>query len=274
MRDMFDRIAPRYDALNRVISAGLDQRWRRRALDGIGVGAGDRVLDLACGTGDFCELAQARGARVIGVDFALQMLRRGRKRGSTFDSVQGDGEWLPFRTASVDVVTCGFALRNFVALEAVFREIARVLVPGGRVALLDVDRPRWAPLRRAHSLYFDRLVPLIGGLVSDRQAYRYLPQSTAYLPPPTELEAMLRRSGFEHIARETLLLGSAQILTGVREEGPADAESTPGSAPGQPTGPHAERHESDQEGPNDGDGKQGSGKKGSGPVSGAAGSGR
>jgi len=216
VREMFDRIAPRYDALNRVISAGLDQRWRRHSLDRIAVGPGDLVLDLACGTGDFCELVQARGARVIGVDFALQMLRRGQKRGFAFDSVQGDGEWLPFRTASVDVVTCGFALRNFVALEAVFREIARVLRPGGRIALLDVDRPRWAPLRLAHSLYFDRLVPLIGGLVSDRRAYRYLPQSTAYLPPPDELAAMLQRSGFERLDRETLLLGSAQLLTGAR----------------------------------------------------------
>lgn len=216
VREMFDRIAPRYDALNRVISAGLDQRWRRRSLDRIAVSPKDLVLDLACGTGDFCELVQARGARVIGVDFALQMLRRGQKRGFAFDSVQGDGEWLPFRAASVDVVTCGFALRNFVALEAVFREIARVLRPGGRIALLDVDRPRWAPLRAAHSLYFDRLVPLIGGLVSDRGAYRYLPQSTAYLPPPDELAAMLRRSGFEGLERETLLLGSAQLLTGER----------------------------------------------------------
>ena len=216
VRDMFDRIAPRYDALNRVISAGLDQRWRRRSLDKIGVGAGDLVIDLACGTGDFCELAQQRGARVVGVDFALQMLRYGRARGFDLDSVQGDGEWLPFRTASADVVTCGFALRNFVSLEAVLREIARVLKPGGRYALIDVDRPRWGPLRAAHSLYFDRVVPLIGGLVSDRQAYRYLPQSTAYLPAPEALESMLLRSGFVAVEREVVLLGSAQILTGKR----------------------------------------------------------
>lgn len=229
VRDMFDRIAPRYDALNRVISAGLDQRWRRQCLEKIAVGRGDRVLDLACGTGDFCELAKARGAGVIGVDFALQMLRHGQARGFAFDAVQGDGEWLPFRTASVDVVTCGFALRNFVDLAAVFREIARVLVPGGRIALLDVDRPHWAPLRAAHSLYFDRLVPLIGGLVSDRQAYRYLPQSTAYLPPPAELEAMLGRAGFEAIEREVRLLGSAQILTAVRVQ--EDSAAATGGMP-------------------------------------------
>jgi len=216
VRDMFDRIAPRYDALNRVMSGGMDQRWRRRALDKVGVDGGDLVVDLACGTGDLCELVASRGARVVGVDFALQMLKQGRHRGLAFRSVQGDGEWLPFRSASVDVVTCGFALRNFVSLEAVLGEIARILKPGGRAALIDVDRPTWGPVRAAHSLYFDHVVPLVGGLVSDRKAYRYLPQSTAYLPPPDELRALLSSAGFGNVERESLLLGSAQILTGVR----------------------------------------------------------
>ncbi|MAG30126.1 MAG: ubiquinone biosynthesis methyltransferase UbiE [Deltaproteobacteria bacterium] len=216
VRDMFDRIAPRYDALNRVISVGLDQRWRRRALDKIEVGEGDLVVDLACGTGDFCELVAARGASVVGVDFAFQMLRQGRNRGLEFASVQADGEWLPIRSASVDVVTCGFALRNFVSLEAVLGEVARIVKPGGRIALIDVDRPVWAPLRAAHSLYFDRVVPMIGGIVSDRSAYRYLPQSTAYLPAPGKLRDMLSGVGFLEVDREILLLGAAQILTGVR----------------------------------------------------------
>ncbi|MFP6654606.1 MAG: ubiquinone/menaquinone biosynthesis methyltransferase [Myxococcota bacterium] len=223
VRDMFDRIAPRYDALNRVMSLGLDQRWRRRALDQIEVGAEDRVLDLACGTGDFCELAADRGARVIGVDFALQMLRGSQKRELDLAVVQGDAEWLPLQSGSVDVVTCGFALRNFVVLEAVMKEMARVLKPGGRVALIDVDRPSWAPLRAAHSVYFDRIIPLVGGLVSDRKAYRYLPQSTAYLPPPSELKRMLSAAGFREVQREVLLFGAAQILTGVRDVSVASA---------------------------------------------------
>lgn len=216
VQDMFDRIAPTYDALNRVISAGMDQRWRRRSLDKIGVRKGDAVVDLACGTGDFCELVEQRGASVIGVDFALQMLKQGQNRGLEHEAVQGDGEWLPFRTASVDVVTCGFALRNFVSLKGVLAEVARIVRPGGRIALLDVDRPAFAPIRFAHSLYFDRIVPFIGGLVSDKKAYTYLPQSTAYLPPPEELKEMLSGAGFLQVERESLFLGSAQILTGVR----------------------------------------------------------
>jgi demethylmenaquinone methyltransferase / 2-methoxy-6-polyprenyl-1,4-benzoquinol methylase len=216
VREMFDRIAPRYDALNRIMSLGLDQRWRRRALEKIHVGPGELVVDLACGTGDFCELVEARGARAVGVDFAREMLRQAAMRGLGFPKVQGDGEWLPFRTASVDAVTCGFALRNFVSLDGVLREIARILRPGGRFALVDVDRPAWLPLRAAHSLYFDRIVPLVGGLLSDRRAYRYLPQSTAYLPPPDALRRLLSGAGFLELEREVVLFGSAQILTGVR----------------------------------------------------------
>ena len=216
VREMFDRIAPRYDALNRVMSVGMDQRWRRRALDKIAVGEGDVVVDLACGTGDFCELVENRGAQVIGVDFALQMLKQARSRGLDFRSVQADAESLPFRSASVDVVTCGFALRNFVSLPGALCEIARILKPAGRAALIDVDRPSWGPIRAAHSLYFDHVVPIVGGLISDRQAYRYLPQSTAYLPPADELKAMMSAAGFLEVDRESLFLGSAQILTGVR----------------------------------------------------------
>jgi demethylmenaquinone methyltransferase / 2-methoxy-6-polyprenyl-1,4-benzoquinol methylase len=216
VREMFDRIAPRYDALNRMISLGLDQRWRRRALGKIRVTSGDVVVDLACGTGDFCELAAACGARAIGVDFSREMLRQATVRGLGFPKVQGDGEWLPFESASVDVVTCGFALRNFVSLENVLREIARIVRPGGRIALVDVDRPAWGPIRVAHSLYFDRIVPLVGGLLSDRSAYRYLPRSTAYLPEPAAMRTLLAAAGFLELEREVVLFGSAQILTGVR----------------------------------------------------------
>ncbi len=216
VRNMFNRIAPRYDLLNRLVSLGLDQGWRRRTLEIVDVRPGDLVLDLACGTGDFSELARARGARVIGLDFAREMLRGAAIRELDVHFTNGDAERLPLADASVDVVTCGFALRNFVSLEEVFQEMARVLKPGGRIAILEVDRPASTLVRVGHSLYFDRFVPVLGGLLSDREAYRYLPASTAYLPPPDELFAMLNKAGFEFVVKKRLLLGAAQILTGRR----------------------------------------------------------
>ena len=220
VRTMFDRIAPRYDRMNRLLTAGLDQRWRRAALDAIRVGAGDRVLDLATGTGDLAELAAARGAHVVAVDFAGEMLRNARRRGIPAALVQADAERLPLADGSATVAVCGFALRNFVSLPDIFRELARVLAPGGRIALIDVDRPTTPLIRQGHTFYFDRVVPFIGGLLSDRAAYAYLPASTAYLPPEAEMLALLRRAGFEDVRRTAHLLGAVQTLTGVRGKTP------------------------------------------------------
>jgi demethylmenaquinone methyltransferase/2-methoxy-6-polyprenyl-1,4-benzoquinol methylase len=219
VRSMFDRIAPRYDRMNRILSAGLDQRWRRAALAAVAVGPGDRVLDLAAGTGDLAELAEARGARVVAVDFAAEMLRGARRRGVKAELVQGDAEHPPLPDGSASVAVSGFALRNFVSLPRVFRELSRVLAPGGRVALIDVDRPTTPFVRQGHAFYFDRVVPFVGGLLSDRRAYAYLPQSTAYLPPAPELLAMLEAAGFRAARRSTRLLGSVQIVTAVKRAG-------------------------------------------------------
>ncbi|HXV37760.1 MAG TPA: ubiquinone/menaquinone biosynthesis methyltransferase [Myxococcota bacterium] len=218
VRAMFDRIAPRYDRLNRLISLGLDQRWRRCALERIRVGQGDRVLDLACGTGDLIELALARGAQVIGVDFSLEMLRASRERGIRAALLQADAEALPLPDGAATVATCGFALRNFVDLSAVFAELARVLEPGGRLAFIEVDRPRAGLARSIHSLYFDHVVPFVGGLLSDRVAYAYLPKSTVYMPPTRELLRLVEAAGFEQVRHTSLLLGSAQIVTGIRRK--------------------------------------------------------
>ena len=218
VRAMFDQIAPRYDRLNRLLTVGLDQRWRREALDCVGVGAGDRVVDLACGTGDLVELALARGANVIGVDFAFEMLCAARRRGIRAGLLQADGEALPLSDGWATVVTCGFALRNFVSLPAIFRELARVLEPGGRVALIEVDRPRPALTRAVHALYFDRVVPFVGGLLSNRVAYAYLPNSTVYLPATRDLLALLEDAGFEQAEHRPLLFGAVQIVTGIRRK--------------------------------------------------------
>jgi len=218
VRAMFDRIAPRYDRMNRLLSVGLDQRWRRAALEAIAVGVGDCVVDLAAGTGDLAGLAQARGARVIAVDFAGEMLRNARARGVKAALVQADAERLPLRDRSATAAVCGFALRNFVSLPKIFRELARVLATGGRIALIEVDRPTTPVVRQGHAFYFDRVVPFVGGLLSDRAAYAYLPQSTAYLPPAPQLLGMLEAAGFVAVRRQARLLGAVQILLGVKRE--------------------------------------------------------
>lgn len=218
IRTMFDRIAPRYDRMNRLMSGGLDQGWRRAALEAIGVGAGDRLLDLACGTGDLLELARARGAEVLGADFSLEMLRRARKRGIDASLVQADGTSYPLRDGWATALTCGFALRNFVSLPKIFAEAARVLEPEGRMALLEVDRPANPLLAAGHSFYFDRVVPVVGGILSDASAYAYLPKSTAYLPSEGELLAQIGEAGFEQVHKRSFLLGAAQLITAVRRK--------------------------------------------------------
>jgi demethylmenaquinone methyltransferase/2-methoxy-6-polyprenyl-1,4-benzoquinol methylase len=213
---MFDRIAPRYDRVNRVLSMGRAYHWRRVALESIRVAPGDRLIDLACGTGDLAELATSMGAEVFAIDFAREMLRAAKRRGIRAQWIQADAERIPLPDGSATCLTCGFALRNFSSLPKVLAETARVLEPGGRIALLEVDRPRNGVIRLGHSVYFERIVPRLGAWLSDRDAYRYLPESTVYLPEEAELLARIEAAGFEDVAKHSLLLGATQLLTAKR----------------------------------------------------------
>ena len=214
---MFDTISPRYDLVNRIMTFRMDVGWRRRTLKALGLAPGALVLDVACGTGDLCNELRRAGMVPIGIDFSHGMLVHAR---TSSPLVQADALRLPFPDVSVDGVTCGFALRNFTDLPAFFADVARVVRPGGRVGLLDVATPPNPVLRWGHSMYFGKVVPLIGGLLSDPAAYRYLPRSLAYLPPPEEMLDMLRSAGFRGVQRRLLSTGIAQLITGTRQGRP------------------------------------------------------
>ena len=213
VRGMFDSIAGRYDLVNRVMTLGMDVGWRRRAVRELRLSRGSLVLDLACGTGDFCNELSKAGFRSVGFDFSFNMLEAAR---TAAPLVQADILRIPARDASADGATCGFALRNVVDLAGLFAELTRVVRSGGRIALLETSEPDNPVMRAGHSLYFEHVVPLIGGLLSDRAAYRYLPRSTAYLPPAPRLVAMLREAGFPDARRSPLAGGITQLLTGTR----------------------------------------------------------
>ena len=216
VRAMFDLIAPNYDTLNRWLSLRLDQLWRRKAIRTIGVCADDVVLDLACGTGDLSEIAASTGARVIGVDFARNMLVGAIQRRIKADFIHADANALPVPSESVSVVLSGFALRNFVSIPKALQESVRALKPGGRLALLEVDTPRNPFLKWGHGFYFQRIVPILGGLISDKKSYTYLPRSVVYLPEEEELLTMVREAGFESVVKHRLSGGVAQLVTAVR----------------------------------------------------------
>ena len=194
---MFDRIAPVYDAMNRVMTVGLDRRWRRITVDQV-VRKGDRVLDACCGTGDLAIAARARGADVVGLDFSEAMLERARSKSREIEWVRGDVLALPFDDASFDAVTVGFGVRNVDDLDAGLRELRRVLRPGGRVGILEITRPRGA-LAPFYRLWFDSVVPALGRVLPGGAAYTYLPASVRRFPGPEELAALLEAAGFSAV---------------------------------------------------------------------------
>jgi demethylmenaquinone methyltransferase/2-methoxy-6-polyprenyl-1,4-benzoquinol methylase len=213
VRQLFDTISPRYDLVNRIMTFRMDVAWRTRTVRELRLGRGSVVADLASGTGDFCRELQAHGLDPLGFDFSFGMLSAAR---TTAPLVQADALRLPLPDRSVDGVTCGFALRNFRALDPFFAEVARVVKPYGRIAFLEVAEPANPVLRWGHGIYFGKVVPVIGGLLSDAPSYRYLPKSVAYLPPADDMLASLRAVGFESVERTLLSTGISQLITATR----------------------------------------------------------
>ena len=202
---MFDAIAPVYDAMNRVITAGRDGGWRRLAAEAA-ISPGDRVLDACCGTGDLALACAPAGGRVTGLDFSERMLERARRKAPQLEWVRGDVLALPFPDASFDAATVGFGLRNVSDMDRALTELRRVLRSGGRLAILEIVRPKGV-LSPFYSVWFDRVVPLLGKLLPGGAAYTYLPASVRRFPGPEELAGIVRDAGLGDVRWRTLAGG-------------------------------------------------------------------
>ena len=214
VRTMFDRIAPVYDAMNRVMTVGLDRGWRRVTAQAV-VRPGDRVLDACCGTGDLALAARDAGGVVTGVDFSPRMLERARRKAPDVDWVHGDALALPFPDGSFDAATVGFGIRNVADIDRALSELARVLRPGGRLGILEITTPR-GRLAPFYRVWFERVVPVIGKVLPGGSAYTYLPASVRRFPDVDGLAATLRSAGFSDVGYRTFAGGIVALHTGVR----------------------------------------------------------
>jgi demethylmenaquinone methyltransferase / 2-methoxy-6-polyprenyl-1,4-benzoquinol methylase len=216
VRTMFDRIAPVYDVMNRVMTAGLDLRWRRLTAEAV-VRQGDRVLDACCGTGDLAVADLRAGAgEVTGLDFSPRMLERARSKSSEITWVEGDMLELPFEDGSFDAATVGFGVRNVADLERGLAQLARVLVSGGRLGILEITTPTGF-LRPFYRLWFDRIVPLLGKVLKGGEAYSYLPASVRRFPDKEALAELLRSAGFDGVEYRTFAGGIVALHTGTKQ---------------------------------------------------------
>jgi demethylmenaquinone methyltransferase / 2-methoxy-6-polyprenyl-1,4-benzoquinol methylase len=214
VRAMFDRIAPVYDAMNRVMTAGLDGRWRRETASAV-VSPGNRVLDTCCGTGDLALADLRAGGVVTGLDFSARMLERARRKSEQVEWVQGDALALPFEDDAFDAATVGFGVRNLEDLQGGLAELARVLRPGGKLGVLEITRPRGA-LERFYNVWFCRVVPVLGKLLPGGKAYTYLPASVMRFPGPDDLAGLLRDAGFSDVRYRLFAGGIVALHTGMK----------------------------------------------------------
>jgi demethylmenaquinone methyltransferase / 2-methoxy-6-polyprenyl-1,4-benzoquinol methylase len=212
VRRMFDRIAPVYDAMNRTMTAGLDRRWRRISAEAV-VRPGDSVLDACCGTGDLAIACARAGGRVTGLDFSVQMLERARHKAPELEWIEGDLLALPFADESFDAATVGFGVRNVEDLELALGELRRVLRPGGRVAVLEITRPRGV-LAPFYRLWFDGIVPRLGKVLPGGSAYTYLPASVRRFPGPEALAGLMSAAGFDQVRFRLFAGGIVALHTG------------------------------------------------------------
>jgi demethylmenaquinone methyltransferase/2-methoxy-6-polyprenyl-1,4-benzoquinol methylase len=222
---MFATIAGRYDLLNHLLSGNVDKRWRRLVATALSETLSDpdaRVLDVACGTGDLSlTFFDSGAANIVGIDFCRPMLEiaasKASKSGFSLPLVEGDALALPFSDRSYDAVTIAFGLRNLISVEAGVGELLRVLKPGGKVAILEFSKPRTPVLRSLFRIYFTRLLPLFGGLISgSKSAYQYLPDSVSRFPDQSELARLMTEAGFQNVAFRNLTGGIAALHLGMR----------------------------------------------------------
>ena len=212
VRRMFDRIAPVYDAMNRVMTAGLDGRWRRETAAAV-VQPGDSVLDACCGTGDLAHASRRAGGKVTGLDFSERMLERARRKSDQIEWVRGDALALPFEDGSFDAATVGFGVRNLQDLDRGLAELRRVLRPGGRLGVLEITRPKGL-LAPFYNVWFNGIVPVLGKLLPGGAAYTYLPASVKRFPGPEDLAGLLREAGFEDVRYRLFAGGIVALHTG------------------------------------------------------------